>query len=151
MQESLHRKYSFGSACSPINYWANFQSILAFTSWPIDEWLFPYPRDWSRISLCKGYGWLETSISFSFYANALANISEFNAPSSCRYVLSLNQGARRVDCLLPVKPGLHYRHFLARLGWNWKGSQKKKFGSDKICSVNNLSVPNFIRAEPKMM
>ena len=32
----------------------------------------------------------------------------------------------------------------------WHGFQKKKrFGSDKICTVNNLSVPHFIRAEPK--
>ena len=28
---------------------------------------------------------------------------------------------------------------------------KKGFGSNKICSVNNLSVPNFIRAEQKFL
>ena len=31
------------------------------------------------------------------------------------------------------------------------GVPKKRFGSDKICSVNNLSVPNFIRAQPKFL
>ena len=40
----------------------------------------------------------------------------------------------------------------------WHGSgevgtdpKKKRFGLDKICSVNNLSVPNFIRAETKFL
>ena len=51
------------------------------------------------------------------------------------------------------KPGLHYRFFFF---WHGSGEigtgpKKKRFGSDKICSVNNLSVPNFIRAEPKFL
>ena len=35
----------------------------------------------------------------------------------------------------------------ARVKMTW-APQKKGFGSDKICSLNNLSVPNFIRSEP---
>ena len=49
------------------------------------------------------------------------------------------------------------RFTLQKIFWHGSGEigtgpmQKNRFGSDKICSVNNLSVPNFIRAEPKFL
>ena len=39
-----------------------------------------------------------------------------------------------------------YRNFMERLRRNWN---ERKVGSGTIWSVNNLSVPNFICAEPK--
>ena len=48
----------------------------------------------------------------------------------------------------PVYTTENFWHGSGEIG---TGSKKKRFGSDKICSVNNLSVPNFIRAEPKFL
>ena len=48
----------------------------------------------------------------------------------------------------PVYTTENFWHGSGEIG---TGPKKKWFGSDKICSVNNLSVPNFIRAEPKFL
>ena len=81
--------------------------------------------------------------------------------SSCQSCLSLTWWLLRVMLVLlclrkigtthSLKPGLHYRKRLAQLKWNLHGSQKKGFGSDRIGSVNNQSVPNFMHAKPKFL
>ena len=58
-----------------------------------------------------------------------------------------SKASDRTD-LSPVYTTENFWHGSGEIG---TGPPKKGFGSDKICSVNNLSVPNFIRGEPKFL
>ena len=59
-------------------------------------------------------------------------------------LLLLNIQLSTETFLSPVYTTEMFWHGSGEIG---TGSKKKRFSLDKICSVNNLSVPNFIRAE----